>query len=157
MLEQHLILSLMKTVFLSTLQLVKFWTDNRWKHGIWKKKIIFKVMEFLFESEGVSHLRSLRGIEWPFLYVWQGVSTRQYCISQSTTRLELCLPSIGWDSSEGNSVGWWTCKNAFRGMVWHVLKQQWSPAALLPRAGNGGNACSLTSYFCIHLWKKFAS
>ena len=55
-------------------------------------------------------------------------------------RLELCLQGKGWNSSEGNCLGQ-GFKKAVWGMVRHVR------VALTPRAGNGGNACSLSSYF----------
>ena len=56
-------------------------------------------------------------------------------------RLELCLQCKGWNSSEGDCVCQ-GCKQAVWGMVLHVR------VALAPRAGNGGNVCSLSSHFC---------
>ena len=53
----------------------------------------------------------------------------------------------GWNSSEGNSVGQ-GCKKAIWGMVLDVRED------LGLRAGNGGNECPLSSYFCVLMWAK---
>ena len=83
----------------------------------------WKVTKLLLNKRRNSLSRSLRGIEWPFLYVWQYTWSWQ---CSSTTRLELCLLDKGLNSSQGNSHCVCQRENAIRGMMWNITCI-WSP------------------------------
>ena len=59
----------MKMIFLSTLQTSQVLDTLYSKAWNLPEEILFKVIKIHLKREGVSLLRSLRGIEWPSLYV----------------------------------------------------------------------------------------